>query len=59
MIWLTVILVSALAVSLFVKHARLSGPLAFLLGVIVASGPIGHAVLAGAHGVVQFFGGTW
>lgn len=59
MIWLTVILCAALAVSLFVKHARLSGPLAFLLGVITASGPVGHAVLSAAHGVVTFFGGTW
>ena len=58
MIWLTVILGAGLAVALYVKHARLAGPLAFLLGVIVASGPVGHAVLTTAHGVVTFFGGT-
>jgi len=55
--WVVVVLCAALAVSLFVKHARLSGPLAFLLGVVVSSNAVGQAVLAGVHSVVAFFGG--
>jgi hypothetical protein len=56
-IWLTVALVAGLAVAMYVKHARLAGPLAFLLGIVASAGPVGTGVLSAVRTTVAFFGG--
>lgn len=57
MIWLTVALIAGLTVALYVKHARLAGPLAFLLGIVASAGPVGAGVLSAVRSAVAFFGG--
>lgn len=56
MTWVVVVLASALAVSVFVRHARLSAPLALLLGLYIGPTPVGQMIVSGLDSVPRFFG---
>lgn len=56
MILVVVVLAAALAVALFVGHARLSAPLALLLGLYIGPTPVGQMILSGLDSVPRFFG---